>query len=72
MSQAGHATPAMVALLGTGFCGGFTTFSTFSFETLRLAEEGSLGVAVVNVLASVGVAMLAASGGWYVATMWWG
>lgn len=71
-AQAGHASTSLVALLGTGFCGGFTTFSTFSFETLRLVEEGSIGSAVVNVLASVGVAMLAASGGWYLATLWWG
>ncbi len=72
LAQAGHASTSLVALLGTGFCGGFTTFSTFSFETLRLVEEGSIGSAVVNVLASVAVAMLAASGGWYLATLWWG
>lgn len=35
--------------LGTGFCGAFTTFSTFSVETLRLAQQGELGVAAANV-----------------------
>lgn len=71
LSQEGRVSPEALALLGVGLCGGFTTFGTFSFETLRLAEEGDLSVAVLNVLASVGGAMLAASGGWYVATMWW-
>jgi fluoride exporter len=45
-------------LLGTGFCGALTTFSTFQVETLRLAKDGHAGVAAAYAAASLAAGML--------------
>ena len=51
---AAHGLPSTVmAFVGTGFCGTLTTYSTFSFETLRLWQNGSRFYALTNVLASI-------------------
>ncbi|MBX3023775.1 fluoride efflux transporter CrcB [bacterium] len=58
--ERGLISPEVRILLATGFCGGFTTMSTFSYETMALLREGSgaggfanLGVTLAACLASV-------------------
>ena len=40
-------------LVVTGFCGGFSTFSTFSFETFEMLKNGQTALAFANVFVSV-------------------
>ncbi|HHN74672.1 MAG TPA: fluoride efflux transporter CrcB [Acidobacteria bacterium] len=52
-------SPQARVLLMIGVLGGFTTFSSFGFETLELAREGHLGLGLVNVALQVGGGLVA-------------
>ena len=57
-------------VIGTGGMGAYTTFSSFSFETVRLAEEGATSEAVRNVAASLLVGLAAAGLGLAIVAVW--
>jgi CrcB protein len=69
---AGAASSQVQLLLGTGLCGALTTYSTFSYETLRLAETGARFFAAVNVLGSIAAGLGAAFTGAALAEAFWG
>ncbi|NUS14289.1 MAG: fluoride efflux transporter CrcB [Streptomyces sp.] len=71
-SLAGAASSHLQLLLGTGFCGALTTYSTFSYETLRLAEGGAKAYAAANALLSVAVGLVMAFAGVTLGTSVWG
>jgi CrcB protein len=63
VARQGEHASATRLLLAVGLCGGYTTFSTFSSDTVALIESGGSGLAMVNVIASVGLALLATLAG---------
>jgi CrcB protein len=66
LTGAGNQTIAL--LVGVGFCGAFTTYSTFAAETTALASSGHRGKALLNVALNLGVGLLAAVlGAWLTA-----
>jgi CrcB protein len=65
-----HAFPKTPkVILGTGLCGAYTTFSTFTFETVRLAEDGSSSEALRNLLGTLVVGAAAAAAGLALASL---
>jgi len=57
-------TGTWLFIAGTGLLGSFTTFSTWVFETERLAEDGEETVAFANLGVSIAAGLVAAGAGW--------
>ena len=54
------ASPELVALVGTGFCGALTTYSTFGYETVALASRRAWLFAMLNAFGSIAAGLGAA------------
>ncbi|MDQ3422926.1 MAG: fluoride efflux transporter CrcB [Actinomycetota bacterium] len=61
---------AFVTALGAGFLGSYTTFSTFTWETVRLVEDGAYLGATLNVVLTLVVGLGAAVVGAVIPTLW--
>ncbi|WP_045821476.1 fluoride efflux transporter CrcB [Williamsia herbipolensis] len=62
------AAPGWQTVLGTGFCGGYTTFSTASFESVRLIQQRAHLAAAVNILGTLGASVAACALGLFLAS----
>lgn len=62
--EAALLSPTVRVALTTGVIGGFTTFSTFSYETMKYLQDGAWGIAVANVLVTVLGCLVACLLGW--------
>ena len=63
--KCGSLSPNLKLFLVTGFCGGFTTFSTFASENLALLQSGKIGMFAIYALSSFAIGVAACAAGLY-------
>lgn len=66
---AGWVSAEVRVVVGVGFLGAFTTFSTWMYETARLLEQRMWSLAMLNAWGSLAAGILAAAFGWWLATL---
>jgi len=71
-ATAGGIPPPVVTAGGAGFCGALTTYSTFGYETVSLAEGGSVLYGFANIVVSLAAGLAAAWLGLTIAAAIWG
>ncbi len=69
LATTGVVDPMLQAVIGIGLLGGYTTFSTASVETVRLAQSGRVGAALVNGIGMLVLAVAAALAGLWVGSL---
>ena len=67
MGQGCPAAPWLNAFLGTGFLGGFTTFSSFALDTVKLWQGGHMNFALLNIGLNAALCVALAGLGWIIA-----
>lgn len=64
-SARGGLSDDALALGGIGFCGALSTYSTFSYDTVRLLEDGNPSAGLVNIVVNLAGGLAAATAGWW-------
>lgn len=71
LTASGSVPAEWLAILGAGFAGGYTTFSTASFETIRLAQRGKYAMAATNMIVPLILAIWFGIAGLWIGTTIW-